>query len=321
MRSGHVDCLHSFGDLATTRSHAGRALEELDRHGCRLQVWVDHAVAPTNFGADIMMGSGDVPGAAAYHADLSCAYGIKYVWRGRVTSVVGQNATRSIGRIFTARHALQSARTLAKEAAKGVLGASGQSRYAMHASNALLKSVRLRSDHQATEFVRSNPHWGGVSCGDTAAGIAEVLTDRMLDQLVERQAVCVLYTHLGKVRSRDALFDLAGRAALDRLARRAAEGTLLVTTTRRLLGYCAASQALDCRMTITNQTALIEAHGPQPVASGDLQGITFDVPPQTTTAELSVNGSEPIELALNPPDAMGHPSASVPWTRLEYPQL
>ena len=29
IQSGHVDCLHSYGDLATTREHAGRALDEL----------------------------------------------------------------------------------------------------------------------------------------------------------------------------------------------------------------------------------------------------------------------------------------------------
>src|SRR5882724_8721210 len=49
IRSGHIDTLHSFGNLATTRDHARRALEELARHSCQLQVWIDHAVAPTNF--------------------------------------------------------------------------------------------------------------------------------------------------------------------------------------------------------------------------------------------------------------------------------
>src|SRR5262245_45479097 len=42
IQSGHVDCLHSFGDLATTRTHAGRALDELARHDCALKVWIDH---------------------------------------------------------------------------------------------------------------------------------------------------------------------------------------------------------------------------------------------------------------------------------------
>ncbi len=50
IRSGHIDCLHSYGDLATTRRHAARALDELARHDCRLRVWIDHGTAATNFG-------------------------------------------------------------------------------------------------------------------------------------------------------------------------------------------------------------------------------------------------------------------------------
>jgi len=50
IQSGHIDCLHSYGDLATTRKHAARALEELTAHDCKLEVWIDHGRAITNFG-------------------------------------------------------------------------------------------------------------------------------------------------------------------------------------------------------------------------------------------------------------------------------
>jgi hypothetical protein len=43
IRSGHIDVLHSYGDLARTRADAERALAELDRHALHLPVWVDHA--------------------------------------------------------------------------------------------------------------------------------------------------------------------------------------------------------------------------------------------------------------------------------------
>ena len=71
IRSGHIDCLHSFGDLATTRAHAGRALDELAQHDCAMKVWIDHAVAPSNFGADIMR-KRRRQDSEAYHADLTC---------------------------------------------------------------------------------------------------------------------------------------------------------------------------------------------------------------------------------------------------------
>ncbi len=184
--SGHVDCLHSFGDLASTRAHAGRALDELARHGCSMKVWVDHAVAPSNFGPDIMRGSGDVEGSPAYHADLTCAFGIEYVWRGRVTSVIGQDVPRRLGGIAQWRHPAASSMTAAKEAAKGWLGRAGSVRYISHRANDLLWTSRLRSGQTVNEFLRANPSWAGISVHETADGLGEVMTGSFLDRLVSR---------------------------------------------------------------------------------------------------------------------------------------
>ncbi|MCH8853657.1 MAG: hypothetical protein IID41_13540, partial [Planctomycetes bacterium] len=140
IRSGHIDCLHSYGDLATQRSHAARALEELERHDCRLKVWVDHSKAPTNFGSDIMCGSGDVPGSPVYHADLTCAFGIRYVSRGRATSVIGQDVPARMRDVFTPRHLVASGKTVAKEVAKHWLAVAGNEKYAMHGPNRVLRS-------------------------------------------------------------------------------------------------------------------------------------------------------------------------------------
>src|SRR5688572_22286013 len=117
IRSGHIDCLHSYGDLATTRAHAVRALEELERHQLSLKVWIDHAQAATNFGADIMQGHGDEPGHPAYHADLTLRHGIRYVWRGRVTSVIGQDRSVGLLGLPSALCPRSSASALLKEAA------------------------------------------------------------------------------------------------------------------------------------------------------------------------------------------------------------
>ncbi len=200
IKSGHIDCFHSYGDLATTRGHAARALEELQRHGCQLRSWVDHGTAVTNFGADIMQGQGDVRGSAAYHADLTCSYGVRYVWTGRVTSVIGQGVPRSLKGIWCGAEPLESAKTLAKEATKGLLASLGSAKYALHRPNPVLVPAMLRDGSAVQEFLRANPHWGGVSCGDTADGLAEVLTEELLQRLVERRGCCILYTHLGKVR-------------------------------------------------------------------------------------------------------------------------
>ena len=70
-----------------------------------------------------------------------------------------------------AAHPLASARTLLKEAAKGWLASAGNEKYALHASNDVLTAVRLRDGQAALEFLRANPHWGGVSSCETAMGI------------------------------------------------------------------------------------------------------------------------------------------------------
>jgi hypothetical protein len=314
MRSGHIDCIHSFGDLATTRKHAGRALEELDRHGCRLAVWIDHAVAPTNFGPDIMRGTGDLPGAPAYHADLTVGYGIRYVWCGRVTSVTGQDVPRRLGGILEPRHPLASSRTLAKEAVKGLVGRLGASKYAMHAPNRLLRPARLRDGQPVIEFLRANPCWAAVDRGETADGFAEVATPAMLARLVSRGGLMVLYTHLGKVRDPRVPFGPATRRAFERLADEHRAGRILVTTTRRLLDF--AREREEARWECSRRDGVLQIDVRTP---GDGSGLTF-----------AVDDPEPVRLVVNGRLCEARPSAAegsagervigVPWPRLEWPR-
>jgi hypothetical protein len=325
IHSGHIDCLHSYGDLATTRRRAGAALDELTRHDCQIQVWVDHRVAPTNFGADIMRGSGDVPRAVAYHADLTCGFGVQYVWRGRVTSVIGQDAPRRLSGIFAARRPLRSARTIAKEAAKGLLGRRHHAQYAMHGSNELLRRAQLRDGRPVYEFLRSNPSPLGVENADTAAGLAQTLTPHVLGRLIARGGVGVFYTHLGKGLGTGALFDPQTQSVFRSLAELHRAGSLLVTTTRRLLGYRRAARELQLRTTrpagdvwIDANTCATGADGAPRLAASDLDGLTFYVSdPQA--ARVRIDGREVHDLRRNGPDHTGRRSVSLPT--LECPRL
>ena len=316
--SGHVDCLHSYGDLATTRSHAGRALEELDRHGCRLAVWIDHATAPTNLDAGIMRGHGDRVGHDAYHADLTVGHGVRYVWRGRVTSVTAQDAPARLGGIWTARHPLTSARTLCTEAAKGALGRLDHPKYAMHGPNRVLRPVTLRDGAPVMEFIRCNPHYGGVSSCDTGRGIGQVLTGAMLRRLTSREGVCILYTHLGKIDNPACPFDPPAVGAFRRLAEAADAREILVATTRRVLSYLDMRDRVQFSTHRNGDTLCIDAHvdGRGPV---NAEGMTFHVP-RSRRIELRINDVRPADVQINPPDHTGRPSVSVRWPRLEFPQ-
>jgi len=319
IHSGHIDCLHSFGDLATTRAHAVRALDELTANDCRLEVWIDHAVAPTNFGADIMRGYGDVASAAAYHADLSLRYGLKYVWRGRVTSVIGQEVPRSLVGLFSPAHPMASTLTITKEATKAMVGLRGNPKYAPHARNSLTFHATLRDGQSVTEFLRSNPHFAGPSGGDTATGVAEVLTDRFLRVLAARGGFCILYTHLGKVLNPAEPFGPATRAAFRRLAAHVSDGSVMVTTTRRLLGYQTTVRSASVCANRAENATWVAVTVPNAVTPSDLQGLTIHVP-NADEVRLTVNGREMTGLLhKNPADSTGRLSVSLPWQRLEFP--
>ncbi len=323
IRSGHIDSFHSFGDFATTRDHARRALDELAEHDCRIECWVDHAAARSNFGADIMLGEGDVRASPSYHADLTYKYGVRFVWRGRVTSVIGQNQRRWLKGLFSATQPAATLKTIGTEWAKGALARVGNEKYAMHAANNVLRPAHLRDGSPVYEFMRCNPYWGGVSGAATADGLAEVLTGSFLQRLVERRGVCILYTHLGKTRQPDSIFTPGAVAALRELSNLAEKRDLLVTTTRRLLGYCLATDLVTVRMgkdgggeSVYLDTAALR----QQDMPTDLGGISVYVD-HAQSARVFVDGIEVTVLDRNPVDEQGMESIAIPWRPLSFPEI
>jgi len=317
MNSGHIDCLHSYGDLAASRADAEKAVNEMSRRNCRLEVWIDHSVAPTNFGPDIMRGQGDIPGSRAYHADITCGFGIRFVWLGRVTSVIGQDSARSLKGIWNMANIPASFKTVLKELLKGTLAVFGKDKYAMHGPNRVIRETRLRDGRPVYEFLRCNPHYKGVSSGETADGIAEVLAPKFLNRLVQTEGICILYTHLGKVSNRAVPISHASAGAFRRLAEYYARGKILVATTRRILNYCLMKKDLRLSQTLKDGCTAIDIENPHP---NSLDGLTLycDLPKKT---RITVNGREAGGLRLNPPDHTGRPSISFPWKRLEFPVI
>lgn len=318
IHSGHIDCLHSFGDIANTRMHAARALKELSRHNCKLEVWIDHGTAPSNFGGDIMKGKGDITDSEVYHADLTCDYGIRYVWRGRVTSIIGQGARKKYQGIWNDKYPITSAKTISKEFIKGCLANMGNFRYSMHGTNHVLQKTRLRSGQEVFEFIRANPHWGGVSCGETADGLAEVLNDSFLTALCQSEGFCVLYTHLGKVKRGGPPFSTNTIRGLSSLASYSSSGKIIITTTKRLLKYCQTLSDVKFSTTLVDGKAKINISLVE--ADTDLNGLTLYVMDPGKT-DLSVNGRKIVDIVCNPADHTGQKSVSIPWKLLEFPVL
>jgi len=320
IRSGHIDCLHSFGDLAVTRRQAARTIEELIRHDCRLQIWINHDVAPTNFGDD-MAGHGDEPGHPAYHADLTTAYGIRYVWQGRVTSIIGQEVPARLSGLWTYRHPIRSARTVSKEAAKQLLARRGHPHYVIYAGNRVFRTAVLRDGTGVYEFLRANPYWGGVSSGDTGRDIGAILTSRMLSRLVRRGGVCLLYTHLGKCFGPDRPFGPEAAAGFRRLADEHRSGRILVTTSLRCLRYVTVKRQISWTVGKDAAGIIIQIHTNQSdprlnrLSPSDTDGLTFYVP-SNRPVRIEVDGVPARATRANPPDETGRPSVMLEWPKL-----
>ena len=219
------------------------------------------------------------------------------------------------------------ASSLAKELAKCVLGHCGSKKYAMHAGNEVLRLASLRDGTLIWEFLRSNPHWGGISCCDTASGLGDILTEEMLNRLIDREGVCILYTHLGKIRDPRTPFDASAVAGLRRLAQAFREGSILVTTTRRALGFCRAVR--EVAFSVTHDGGVLRVNletqrgSPlhnDPLPTRDLDGVTFYVP-DPRVCRILLNGEDVRATVCNPPDHTGRPSISMPWPRLGFPAL
>lgn len=326
IQSGHVDCLHSYGDLAATRRYALGALEELERYNCKLKVWVDHGTAATNFGSDIMQGHGDEPGHEAYHADLTISYGIEYICRGRVTSVTGQDVPAELNGIFVKSHPAASGRTLLKETVKRTLARAGSKKYAMHWPNEVLYPVTLRDGSNVYEFMRCNPHWGGVSSCEQGRHIDKVLTGNMIKRLIRRGGACLLYTHLGKIDNPNIPFNQASVEAFRRLAKAFQDGSILVTTTRRLLEYRRAVREITYTSRWNGGSLYIDVETKNSgifkgeLSAVDISGLTFYVP-DAEKVIIKVDNRKVPNYEFNPPDHTGQSSVSLAWPKLEFPKL
>ncbi len=326
IRSGYIDCLHSIGEDARIREHAAGAYEELSRHDCWLKVWVDHSKTPTNFGPDLMRGHGDEAGHSAYHADLAAAYGICFVWRGRVTSAVAQESEGSIRGILSREHVLGSVLSLGKHAMKSFIGSHGCARYRSIAENRLLWPITLRDGNRLYEFQRSNPHWAGPGCA-SGRDLAEVLSTKVLDSLIAAGGMSIIYTHFCAEMAPDTILHPRTVEGLRRLAEYYADGKILVTTTQRLLCYCRAREEVsaECRPMPDRSIEIHLHHGKAaisdiPLEDTDLSGLTFYTPDPART-RIYWKGQEVTSTTRNPPDETGKPSVSIIWLPLDFPPL
>lgn len=241
IRRGRIDTLHSYGKKNNfERADAIRALSELRSRGIQLEVWIDHTVSADNFGDDMTMGYGDHPDRKEYHADLTIDYGIKFVWIGRLSMIVGQACPLTLAsfeNIYNPDHVFASIKNIAKEFTKHLLGLVGSKKYKMHGKNDLVQITTLDDSRKVYEFMRFDDYWKGVSSGADGQKLNYLISPANLKRLVNCGGYMVVYTHLGN--NGDCLSTICPETltALKQLAQENENGNIYITTTSKLLRY------------------------------------------------------------------------------------
>ena len=325
IKIGYIDFMHSYGQKADfTRKDAMEAIKELTENGCKVDVWVDHATTVDNLGDDRTFGLGDHQDSSAYHADITLAYGIKFVWLGRITMVIGQSVPitlKTFSSIYDSRHPVHSFINMKKEFAKNVLAVFGNMKYAMHKSYDLMRITKLDDGQKVYEFLRFDNHWKGVGRGATSKHLAYVISKRTLTRLKEVGGYMIVYTHLGLNSDCSQVIAKETQIALRDLAREYETGNIYITTTSKLLNYYLNHKYINWSYETKGDKVIIKISSVEDPVFGsfvptveDLQGITFYVP-DNDGARIYISDKEIANIQRNPPDYSERESITIQGKR------
>jgi len=250
----HHDSLHAWGDYVHARtrgfdrSDAVEAIALLRSHGLRPQVWVDHSTNPQNMlhnsrdGSTprTVDGSGAVYTSFTYTLDLATELGIRYVWDGALTPVLGQDVPLSPWAWYRTRTPSR-AKAFALLAwhwltALGI-APGGRSLVTHHPGVNSQYFAHTFGDGQTLYCFRRHGTWDDADID----GLAKLVSPAAVDELLERQGTCIAYTHLGKRRAGrsgdEQHIPPATRAALLNLRRRHEDRVLMLSPISTLLDY------------------------------------------------------------------------------------
>lgn len=298
IEAGWIDTLHSYGDYSRTdpkdtrftRQHAVEALEELNKQGIAVTVWVNHGSETNiqNFGGNYNFTAyqqGDTPGTTGYHTDLTVPYGIRFLWDSMGDENVGRPS--------------------------------------------VIYPITLRDGQKMWGFKRYTYNLLNRN-GDkewlwNIYKLDKQLSAENLDKIVENGWYSIISNHLGNGFG-DGMFPTSAVSAFHRLKAYQDEGKILVARTSRLLEYNRTHYFLNFRSVNTEQGRWkihIEAvndplFGRYVPSLDQVRGITFYVPePQVT--DVFIGGWQvPADLLqINPSDGAGT-SVGIRWFSPDY---
>jgi len=318
-RSGHIDCLHTYGDFDDgrfERKYAEIAVNELNRHSASIQTWINHGNSNNiqNLGVPGRC-FGDEQGHPAYHFDLLTQLKMRYVWTGKMTHILGQNTKKTANVMI--KNLLQKMVVTSKYRSLEYKP--------IFPENDLIQPIRLGDGHLLWDFQRFVNNWGCQTVLDSNDLGAQIKPTN-IRQLITNEGFLIVYTHMCEGLNIANPLPAKLYTALQFMAEKYRDGELLVATVSRLLKYTELIQTLKWTHCIDNNRLLIKIDpeltnlGYHDILSGDdLQGITFycDEP---ENVKVLLDDRE-LRTVANDQDYTGRFSVSVPWQKLEFPDI
>ncbi len=316
-KSGHLDTLHTYGNFdegGFRRQFAEQSINELEKYGAGIKVWINHGNKNNsqNLGR-FEFQEGANPGCLAYHFDLLELYGIRFIWSGRMTHVIGQNAEST----YNVRLTNFAQKLLSKTKYRNLRAPF------FDFENRLLMKATLQDASEVWDFVRFVNAFG-IEQAQDVHGLIKNTHPSIIKRLILNSGYLVLYTHMCEGVSNFRKLPHKLTSNFEFLSKMYYEGNLLITTTFRLLQYNEVHNNIVWQINSEDGITKIEIFpyinvlGVELKLSEDmLQGITFycDDPRKTTI----FFDSKPIKIQRNAKDITGKYSVTIPWQKLEYP--
>ena len=321
IRGGTIDVIHSYGEKKDfSRRDVKPVWEELRKHGCKVEVWVDHKDASSNLCKYRCNGLGDLPQCPEYHMDLTVQSGIRFIWTDRLTNLVGQEVPfnwKSVSILYDPQHAWDSFINMARTVAKIVLSFLGWRKYDFFKSNCLIHKHRLKDGQWVYEFIRFNNHFKGAAVGDTFLDLYYLISDKVLSKLKEVEGYCIVYTHLGKKFAPESQSAEETVKALRNLKKENDAGHIFVRSAAEILNYCIRTRYLNWTCKRQSETYLVHIRSIDDPLFGNyvpdprmLRNFTFYIP-KGASARIILDERQILNTQINPADYSGRQSITI----------
>lgn len=197
------DIIHTWGDYMHARKRgfdredAIEAAKTLKVAGIQPRVWIDHAsfignmIHGTDKGAKdkLLDSSGHVYENFVYTLDIARELGIRYIWNGEVSEIVGQDR-----KLEFADHRVRSGGSSIKASAKSVLQqVPGIRKSYVAPDNSQYYKRKFEDGSELYCFGR----YGTWKDADID-GLNNLINASKIDELLQKGGTAIVYSHLGK---------------------------------------------------------------------------------------------------------------------------